>query len=132
MKITNLKDKLNKNLPFNDVWITKDDTGYPKSELGYIRADHDGYRWHNTCWSAHRDLGTDKLIAEFDAVYDAFTRSFKDLSAMAKWCGDNAREVSYDEFNAYYVGEYGCYWLRMITRRRDYNLYLHCYSKEAM
>ena len=31
-----------------------------------------------------------------------------------------------------YVGEYGCYWLRMITRRGDYNLYLHCYSKEAM
>ena len=43
-----------------------------------------------------------------------------------------AANISQGSGNAYYVGVYGCYWLRMITRRRDYNLYLHCYSKAAM
>ena len=35
-----------------------------------------------------------------------------------------------DEFGAYYSGEYGNYYFRMITRRGDYNLYMHCYAKE--
>jgi hypothetical protein len=28
--------------------------------------------------------------------------------------------------------EHGFYWLRMITRKGDYNLYLHCISKAAL
>ena len=36
------------------------------------------------------------------------------------------------EGNAYLELEHGRYWLRMITRKGDYNLYLHVLSKAAM
>ena len=36
------------------------------------------------------------------------------------------------EGNAYLEMEHGCYWLRMITRKGDYNLYLHVLSSVAM
>lgn len=131
-KITNLKDKLYARLPFGDVWLVKDEKDTPVSEVGYIRADHDGNRWWNTVWPMHDDLRTSEICAEIDEVYDAFMRSFKDLGALRKWCYANARQVSDTEYNAYYIGEHGCYWLRLITRFRDYNLYLHCYSKASM
>ncbi len=131
-KITNLHEKLVPNLPFDDVWSHKDEDGTPVSEVGYIRADHDGHRWWNTCWRKHRELESPEITAEIDALYEAFKEMLPDLPTMTNWCWHNARRVSDDEFNAYYVGVYGCYWLRMITRRRDYNLYLHCYSKAAM
>jgi len=131
--ITNLKDKLVPDLPFDDVWNDKDEKNEPATEVGYIRADYDGYRWWNTCWHKHEALETPEIIAEIDAVYNAFKESFPDLAAMTNWCWNNAsRTNDTTEFNAYYVGEHGCYWLRMITRRRDYNLYLHCFSKAAM
>lgn len=132
-KITNLKDKLVPTLPFDDVWADRDAEREPVSEVGYIRADHDGYRWWNTCWHKHKALETPEIISEIDAVYEAFTESFPDLPAMTDYCRQSAGKTSEStEYNAYYVGMYGCYWLRMITRRRDYNLYLHCYSKAAM
>lgn len=135
MKITKLKDKMIAECPHPRLWDADncDDTGKPVSELGYIRSDHDGSRWWNTVWHVHDAIGTPALIDEFDEVYDAFMRTFKDLHSMSKWCSANAgRTGSYDEYNAYYEGEFGFYWFRMITRRKDYNLYLHCYSRQAM
>ena len=35
-----------------------------------------------------------------------------------------------DEFSFYYVGERCNFWIRLITRRRDYNMYLNAYTKE--
>ena len=35
-----------------------------------------------------------------------------------------------DEFSFYYVGERCNFWIRLITRRRDYNMYLNAYIKE--
>ena len=134
-KITNLRDKMFARCPYPRLWdkANCDDTGYPVSELGYFRCDHDGYAWHNTVWPLHQTILTDELAAEFDAVLSAFRRSFKDIRTMSAWCGRNAgRTGSYDEYNAYYEGDFGFYWFRMITRRGDYNLYLHCYSKAAM
>ena len=132
-KITNLKNALVAWCPRPRLWDHRDSTGKPPCELGYIRADHDGYRWHNTCWDVHDNLRSPELTVEFDAVYDAFRRTFKDRAAMASWCGCHAgRTGDSTEYNAYYEGNKGFYWLRMITRRGDYNLYLHCFSKDAM
>jgi len=134
-KITNLKNKLLATCPHPRLWDAAncDDTRKPVSEMGYFRCDNDGYRWYNTVWPVHKDLYTQELGAEFDAVYDAFCRSFKDRQAMSKWCSANAGKTgAYDEYNAYYEGDHGFYWFRMITRRGDYNLYLHCFSKKAM
>lgn len=132
-KITKLAEKLSAECAHPDIWRNQGKNGYPNSELAYFRADYDGFRWWNTVWHINNDLYTKELGDEFDAVMDAFRRSFKDYDAMRKYCHAKAgRTGSYDEFNAYYEGATGYYWLRMITRRGDYNLYLHCYSKEAM
>ena len=134
-KITHMKERMTARCAYPRLWDAEncDDTGYPVSELGYFRCDNDGYWWHNTVWPLHQDISTPELTDEFNAVLDAFRRSFKDLSAMRKWCyASAARTGDYDEFNAYYEGEHGFYWFRMITRRGDYNLYLHCFSKAVM
>ena len=134
-KITNLKDKLTATCPRPWLWHKPyiDDTGKPVCELGYFRCDNNGGRWWNTVWPVHDALSTPALSSEFDSVLDAFYRSFKDIPAMRKWCVSHAGKTGdFTEYNAYYEGDHGFYWFRMITRRGDYNLYLHCYSKAAM
>ena len=41
-----------------------------------------------------------------------------------------AGENSVDEFNFYLRGELCDYWVRLITRKGDYNMYLSAYSRE--
>ena len=36
-----------------------------------------------------------------------------------------------DEFNFYLEGETCDFWVRLITREKDYNLYLNAYAKAA-
>ena len=38
--------------------------------------------------------------------------------------------ASTDEYNFYLVGETCNFWLRLITRRGDYNMYLHAFTKD--
>ena len=125
-------EKLSNENPCPQAW-QKGENGYPRSELGYFRCDYDGYRWWNTVWPINRSLGTPELITEFDSVYDAFLKAFPTREAMRKYCLAHAEPTSEGtEFNAYLTMEYGFYWLRMITRKGDYNLYLHCISKAAL
>ncbi|MBR3741095.1 MAG: hypothetical protein IKN04_11690 [Clostridia bacterium] len=134
-KITKLQEKMSRICPYPKLWdeTNCDETRKPVSELGYFRCDNDGYRWYNTVWPVHNNLYTAELGAEFDAVLDAFRRAFKDIPAMRKWCSANAEKTDDPtEYNAYFIGDKGFYWFRMITRRGDYNLYLHCFSKRAM
>ena len=134
-KITHMKNLMTARCAHPHLWNAKncDDSGYPASELGFVRCDNDGAWWHHTVWPVHPDVATSELIDEFNAVLDAFRRSFRDLGAMRQWCHANGgRTDDRDEYNAYYDGRYGYFWFRMITRRGDYNLYLHCFSKAAM
>ena len=109
----------------------------PKLKIGHIRADHDGWRWHNNVWPCHCDLATPEACKEIDGVYDELTAAdaLKDLSALRSYCGAHmeaciGREFC-DEFSFFYVGEYCDYWIRLITRKGDYNLYLNAYAKDA-
>ena len=136
-KITNLKAKLNAECTYPALWTDSNCgcDGKPRQELAYLRCDHDGYCWHHTLWPVNREVSDPQLIDEFNAVFDAFRRAFKDRNAMSVWCHAYAAlciGAHEDEFSAYYDGVHGFYWFRMITRRGDYNLYLHCYSKNAM
>jgi hypothetical protein len=109
-----------------------DDTGRPKSELAYFRCDNDGYRWWNTVWHIHPELETPGLVKEFDGVYEAFTEAFPTLQEMTRFCMSKLDPLSDStEYDAFLELEHGNYWLRMITRKGDYNLYLHCYAKDA-
>ncbi len=127
-----MKELLKNTIPFQQVWVDSVES-QPNSEIGYIRADHDGYRWWNTVWSRNNKLATKELIQEFDAVYAAFCTDFLSLEAVKALCSDFAQPTSDPtEFNVYLVGKYGYYWMRLITRKGDYNLYLHCYSRAVI
>lgn len=125
-----MKEKMLKACPFLQVYEDKGTNSWPANELAYIRADYDGYRWWNTIWPVNETLKTPRLAAELDAVYDAFREDFPTLEDMKRYCQQEL-SPTYDptEFNAFLSLEHGYYWLRMITREGDYNLYLHCYRK---
>lgn len=130
--MTWIEKLLNKN-PCPEAWQDKGENEYPKSEMGYFRCDYDGYKWWNTVWPVNRELETPELIREFDSLYDDFLKVFPSREAMGVYCRSHAEATSDPtEFNAYLELEHGFYWLRMITRKGDYNLYLHCLSKAAL
>jgi len=51
----NLRDQLTTVNPCPQAWEDLDENKRPRSELGYLRADHDGYRWWNTVWPVHNE-----------------------------------------------------------------------------
>lgn len=110
-------------------------SGFPMSELCYVRADHNGYRWYNT-WEHCQDMPKDiALFREIDGFYDALIAlpEFKNLHTLRKMCRSCAEQVAEEDpntFNLYAETEHFYIWLRLITRERDYNLYCHYYFKD--
>jgi len=108
---------------------------YPRSKIGHIRADYDGYRWWNTVWPYHNELATMEMRREIDDTYDALTAkdALRDLAALRRFCvshPDSRVGSSETEYSFYLERELCNYWLRLITRKGDYNLYLNAYRKE--
>ena len=125
-----IKDMITKTCPFPSVFKDKGANGRPRSELVYYRCDYDGCRWWTTVWPVNADLETPHLIRELDAVYDAVLTTFPNLSVLKEYCEKNLLPTSSPtEYNAFLDGTHGRYWLHIITREHDYNLYLHCYGK---
>lgn len=140
MRFENILEKLRVKCPFPEVFADSEkeaDRCYDtyRSKIVHIRADYDGRKWWNTVWPHHDELATPEIRKEVDDVYAALTNewAFKDLSALVSYCKEHpdarVSETSKDEYNFYYEGELCCYWLRCITRFRDYNLYLHAFLK---
>ena len=108
---------------------------YPRRKIVHIRADHDGYRWWNTVWPCHDGLATQEMKREIDATYAALTAKdvLRDLSTLQRFCAlhpDACVGDSDTEYNFYLEGVLCLYWVRLITRKGDYNLYLNAYAKE--
>ena len=107
----------------------------PKLKIGHLRADHDGWRWHNTVWPCHSSLATPAICKEIDHVYDKLTASnaLKDLPSLRRFCNSHMEaciaKESHDEFSFFHVGKYCDFWIKLITRKGDYNLYLNAYAK---
>lgn len=107
----------------------------PCKKIGHIRADHDGYRWWNTVWPGHTELATKEISAEIDRVYVALTAedALKDLPTLARFCQAHPEACEdrqfQDSYNFFLDGEYCDFWIRLITRERDYNLYLNAFIK---
>ena len=129
-----LMRRLTTSCSFMDAWENKGDGRYPESELCYIRAYHDGDRWCMSVFPVNWHLKTKKLAAEADEVYANFKKAFPSLKAVRDYVEHDVEPLDGDptEGNAYLELEYGRYWFRMITRKGDYNLYLHVLSKSAM
>ncbi len=132
MTTKEIRDKLVAEDKYPEIQEDKGEEKYPESELSYFRCDYDGYRWWNTIWPIHRDLFSHELGVEFDEVYEALKKMFPNLGALREYCKANAQKTSDPtEYNAYLEMEYGYYWIRFITRGGDYNMYIHCYRKDA-
>ena len=129
-----LKEKLKNTCSFRRVWEEKGEERYPQCELCYIRAYIKGGQWWSSVFPIHWELKTSELVQEADAVYEAFKKAFPDLKAVRDYVEHDAEPMEGDptEGNAYLEMEHGRYWLRMITRKGDYNLYLHVLSNESM
>ena len=109
----------------------------PRRKNGHIRADYDGCRWWNTVWPCHRDLATPEICREIDKIYNELTSkdTFRDLATLRRFCTAHmeaciSKEYR-DEFSFFLEGESCNFWVRLITRKGDYNLYLNAYAKGA-
>lgn len=95
--------------------------------MGYIRADHDGYRWRHTVFRTNQQIETPEL----DALYNLFVRQIKGLPELKEYCEQHLTCVQ-GEYNAYHCGKHGIYTFRFRLEKGDYNLYLNAFTPDAM
>ena len=133
-----IKDKLLVKCPFihtMEQLKTVDGREIFKLKIGHMRADYANGRWYNTIWPCHDELCTLEIAREIDRVYEELISSqcFSDLMALKQFCYSHPEaavgEQDQDEYNFYLVGQHCDFWLRLITRNNDYNLYLSAFAK---
>lgn len=107
----------------------------PRKKIGHIRADYDGWRWWNTAWLCHPELALPEITAEIDQVYEELTAkdALADLDTLIDFC-DVHPEARVDpnetlEYNFYLEGTHCNFWIRLITHKGDYNIYLNAFVK---
>lgn len=144
MAYQNILSKLQIECPFPGAFSEPEKRGEHSTHLGagnqkigHIRADYDGHRWWATAFPAYSELQSKRTAKEMDMVYAALTAkdAFCDLQELRRFCEDHI-EACIDhefqqEFNFYLSGEACNFWIRLITRNKDYNLYLNAYTKPA-
>lgn len=86
-------------------------------------------------WPCHNELATDEIKQEIDEVYTALTAkdALADLDTLKRFCQSHPEACAdtqfKQEYNFYLEGECCNFWIRLITRPKDYNLYLHVFAK---
>jgi len=120
---------------FLDTERAKDGiTDIPRLKIGHIRADYSG-RWWNTVWPCHDELAADEVKREIDDVYAALTAkdALANLDILTQFCQSHPEACAdrqfQQEYNFYLEGRTCNFWIRLITRPRDYNLYLNAFAK---
>jgi len=106
----------------------------PESKVLHCRADYDGHKWWRTWHPCHDAPLGDDLCAEINDFSDSLMKlpEFENLDTLRFFCKENAAPTSErTEFNLYSETEHFFIWLRMITRERDYNLYVSFYMKRT-
>ena len=104
----------------------------PASEIAYSRSDYDGWKWWTTWHQCQKDTPVLEVAREIDAFQDALFQlpEFRNLDTLTRFCRGYAQPTSEPtEFNLYSETAHFCIWLRLITRHRDYNVYVHYYLK---
>lgn len=104
----------------------------PKSEVTYSRSDYNGHKWYTTWWECREEKPSDALMQEIDGFQNALFAmpEFENLDTMRRLCETAERTSDPTEFSLYAETEHFHIWLRIITRFRDYNLYVHFYLKQ--
>lgn len=101
-------------------------------KIGHIRVDHDGYGWHNVWWGSCADKDTtpeqrDEINEVYREVLKLFPNGVSSISNyLHMWPEIASSDVKGD---LYCRMQNVNYWIHLIARRGDYNIYLHCYLK---
>lgn len=103
----------------------------PVSEVAYSRSDYDGSKWWSKWFSCRKERPEAHLVEEIDRFHNALFEmpGFETLASMKQLCSSAEATANESEYNLYSETEHFHIWLRMITRPRDYNLYVHYYQK---
>ena len=103
----------------------------PASEVAYSRSDYDGRRWWTTWHQCQKERPTLDVAHEIDAFQNALFSlpELQSLTTMKQLCEQAEATNEPTEFNLYSETEHFHIWLRLITRFRDYNVYVHYYLK---
>jgi len=106
----------------------------PVSEVVYSRSDYDGRKWWTT-WHKMQEAPAPTVKAqEIDYITDSLFElpEFLNLRALRRTCALYAEPTGEPtEFNLYGESPSFYLWLRLITREKDYNLYVHFYDKTS-
>ena len=105
----------------------------PAGEVVYARSDYDGRRWWTTWHRMQEDPAPAEQAQEIDSIMDALLElpEFRNLRSLRRTCALYAEPTSEPtEFNLYGESPGFYLWLRLITREKDYNLYVHFYTKD--
>lgn len=117
--------------PFPALFDDAEDGGYPKSEMGYIRAYFRSGMWNNTCFPVGQFK--ESLANEFNQMYQRFTELNPTLGKMRDNCRNNAKRLEdwcgYEQYEAYMETPIALYRFVMRFAPGDYNLYMHCYDR---
>lgn len=106
---------------------------HPACEVAYSRSDYDGRKWWRTWFHGSKERLEPPLSEEIDQFSDALMKmpEFSSLDTMGRMCRSCAQPTkSTTDFNLYSETEHFYIWLQLVTRERDYNLYVHFYLKE--
>lgn len=133
--------------PFEDIWNetsrgadSLSSSPAPVSKVGHTRADY-ARKWWVEYFPCNEHLKTPEIREEINSVCVYLIEIlFKEgLVALTDYCEqhpeagvhETGSEIPTTEYNFYIVGEVAYFWVRLITRANDYNVYVHTFSKEA-
>lgn len=103
----------------------------PASKVLHSRSDYDGHKWWTTWHPCHEEPLGDELCGEINDFLDSLMKlpEFANLDTLRFFCKRYANPTSEaTEFNMYSETEHFYIWLRLITRNRDYNIYINYYK----
>ena len=95
------------------------------------RSDYNGYRWYTTWFDGPVGRHNGELVNETDTFPNALFElpEMESLTAMDRLHFFAEPTSEKTEYNLYSETEHFHIWLRLIYRRRDYNLRVHYYIK---
>lgn len=119
---------------FPEIFSGKDGAARP---VVYSRSDYDGTRWWTT-WNRENSNDKEANKVPFPGEINDFQNTLmsrpemRNLETMKEYCLNEAEPTSDPtEFNLYSETEHHYVWMRLITRFKDYNLYVRFYAKDA-
>lgn len=120
-------DQITPNRTFPDYWENTEKRKHPANEIGFCRADHDGYRWWSKWFKVN---GKADIPSEIDAIFDEIQDNIKNLYILSEFSRVHCTHLSNDESSGFLKGEQYDYWFHFILRKGDYNMYMHVLEKE--